>query len=636
MLVLAFGRMPTLRTFVLDKCAQGAEAYGLISQLKAALLPEESRKLELSTVTQQLEEALAARHALLQENANRPGATASTIVAALLKERSMLASATGKSSDSAGVSYGLEGDMPLPSVSASEAAILKSSEFRAICTALASIDVSTLDGAREALLSGFNGKCVVAVRTLCSTARMGDPIAKRHPTLGILNGLRSARIDYFNFSLRVNVTTQQVPFRMTKYHFATVHSTDLLDAFLRFDFDQMDWIAAPHGLQGYRQYSNGWIAPIVTDSRDYFCQPELMREFGKFGDRLFRALGCTVTSAIDGFTFDKLCDFFAEHLSMARRLVTLEEQYAWLQNAVNNFKAALIQIGTSLREKVYSADPASVVLTEVLLPRSAECIQACLLAEEQLEIGTDQRQNLAHVFTIPSSSQTPVSDSLPLLSQRAVKGKTQRPKEFSEPTKGPAKKAKAKAAVAPAAPAHYETESAAEPGSLVHSWTYTSDRKYLLISGRVWNVEALAKHLKVQRNAVCWPFLLAYGSHKNRPARCDQWGKPGHKTSDDSAHKIPGYPRGLDLAALTPKFSRLASAHDKEVAKVIKPVHARGKGKGKGRGGRGRGRGRAARGGDAAAAIPSEDDIFDWIPCGDTGGGCSYDDEQGNEVPTML
>lgn len=632
--MLASGRMPTLKKFILDKCAQGAEAYGLISQLKAALLPEECKKLELSTVAQQLEEALATRLALLQENANQPGATASTIVAALLKERSMLVSATGKSSEGSSGGHGQEGDMPLPNATASEAAILKSPEFRAVCTALSSIDVSTLDGAREALLCGFNGKCVVAVRTLCSTARMGDPIAKRHPALGILNGLRSARIDYFNFSLRVNLATQQVPFRMTKYYFATVHSTELLDAFLSFDFEQMDWIAAPHGLQGYRQYSNGWVAPITTDPRDYFCQPELMREFGKFGDRLFRALGCTVASTINGFTFDKLCDFFAEHLSMARRLVTLEEQYSWLQNAVNNFKAALIQIGTSLREKVYSADPASVTLTEVLLSRSAECIQACLLAEQQLEIGTDQRQNLAHVFTIPSSSQTPVSDSLPLLSQRTVRGKTQRPKELAESEKANSKKAKGKAAVI--TPTQYESESAAEPGSLVHSWTYTSDRKYLLISGRVWNVEALAKHLKVQRGAVCWPFLLAYGSHKNRPARCDQWGKPGHKTSDDSAHKIPGHPRGLDLAALTPKFSRPASAHDKEVAKVVKPVHARGKGKGKGRGGRGRGRGRAARGGDAAAAVPSEDDILDWVPCGDAGEECGCDGDQGNGVPIML
>lgn len=217
----ARGRLPTLKAFILEKCSQGAEAYGLITQLKAALLPEESRKLELPTVAQQLEEALAAREALLQESANQPGASASTIVSALLKERSMLVNAAGRPSDNS-ISSNPDGEMPLPSAFASEAAILKSAEFRAVCVALASTDTSTLDGAREALLHGFNGKCVLTVRTLCSTTRMGDPVARRHPTLGILNGLRSARIDYFNFSLRVNLLTKQVPFRMTKYHFATV------------------------------------------------------------------------------------------------------------------------------------------------------------------------------------------------------------------------------------------------------------------------------------------------------------------------------------------------------------------------------------------------------------------------------
>ena len=46
------------------------------------------------------------------------------------------------------------------------------------------------------------------------------------------------------------------------------------------------------------------------------------------------------------------------------------------------------------------------------------------------------------------------------------------------------------------------------PGSLSNTWVWLKPNALLLISGLVWDVAALAKHLKVGVASTCWPFQL--------------------------------------------------------------------------------------------------------------------------------
>lgn len=571
--VPVLARMPTLKRYILDRSEHGSEAFGLVMQLKGALLPDESRKLDLALVAVQLEEALKSREAVLREVAAQPQATASTIVSSLLRERAAVLETVGRSGRRPEDGGSAEGGVP--DALASEAAFVKSGEFRALCQTIESLDLSTLDGLRLALDAGFDGHCVVAVRTLCATSRGPDPIVRGHRILRMLNDIRSARVDYFNYVLRIDQVSGVVEPAMLEYSFASGQDSITLNQFLQFDFHLMDWYAAPNGLQGYRQRLNGWMSPMQTHKLDYYIQPDLLRELGAFGQRLFIALGCTVESTAEGYDFAGLCGFFADHLNLARRLCTLDEKYTWLENAQKQFTAALAYISTSIRQKVYSSEPASVSLSRLLVPVTAECIQTCLAAQSEVKTLTAHRQKWQHIFNVSSSSMAPVSDILPLLSDRAAASRgVKRTPGVVAPSGG--NKAPKKETTPHAQQSSSPNAAAAErglpPGSLVASWSWANGGKYLLISGRVWNVESLAKYLGVQRSSVCWPFILAGGRDYNRPARCDMWGKPGHKSASDTAHHLKNHPRGLDLAALATRFARPATKQDKDNAGV-KRVH---------------------------------------------------------------
>lgn len=186
----------------------------------------------------------------------------------------------------------------------------------------------------------------------------------------------------------------------------------------------MDWISAPNGLQGYRQRFNGWANPISTDPRDYYCQPYLLEELGKFGNRLFTAIGCSRTvPAADGFSFQSLCTHFATHLRLAMRLATLEEQYRWLSQATDLFLTSLSLIGTTLAQRIYSSSPLDKAIEGPLITLSAEPITALREAEESLEAMTNQRVEWElYNNTSSSHAAAAIPDQLPLLSQRRIKG----------------------------------------------------------------------------------------------------------------------------------------------------------------------------------------------------------------------
>lgn len=249
-----------------------------------------------------IEASLLARTPALEEAADKEGATAASIVAALIHEVSTLRrGSTSKSSvDDPSAEERLSSFAPADAEL--EAAISQSPAFKRVCRVLSDIDLKADHGPRDAIAAGFDGACVLSVRTLISQSRYGDPVAKRHPCLGVLNDFRPSLPGYFNFMLRADASTGLVPRKLSKYRFAMDSSAEILQKFLKLELSSMNWISAPHGLQGYRQRSNGWTQPIATDPRDFYCQPDLLEELGSFGNRLFVSIGCSkVVPLREGF-----------------------------------------------------------------------------------------------------------------------------------------------------------------------------------------------------------------------------------------------------------------------------------------------------------------------------------------------
>ena len=75
------------------------------------------------------------------------------------------------------------------------------------------------------------------------------------------------------------------------------------------------------------------------------------------------------------------------------------------------------------------------------------------------------------------------------------------------------------------------------PGSLVETWRYTNSGKTLIVSGRAWNIPALAKHLGVKVTSICWPYVLCLATvDAARATRCNKHGQPGHGAHGKGAH----------------------------------------------------------------------------------------------------
>ena len=141
------------------------------------------------------------------------------------------------------------------------------------------------------------------------------------------------------------------------------------------------------------------------------------------------------------------------------------------------------------------------------------------------------------------------------------------------------------------------------PGCAVETWRWLVPGEQLLVSGRVWDVKALAASLGTQVDTKCWPVILCRRQGDNRLANCDKQTQgpggaptPGHKSMADAAHTL----RGLDLETAASNYARAATAAEAaSVRRLIAPSTTpapRGAASSRGAGSsRGRGRSRATR-----------------------------------------
>ena len=151
--------------------------------------------------------------------------------------------------------------------------------------------------------------------------------------------------------------------------------------------------------------------------------------------------------------------------------------------------------------------------------------------------------------------------------------------------------------------------------------------KWLVTSGRIWFLDAIAAHLGVTIKGPCWPFLLSGCTDANRPSRCPSWGQTHHESAISAAHALKLKPgKSFDLKELTnnAQFSRFATPQEKaglssnrldeqpgqpqpsQQPSQPNPARGRGRGRGRGRDGRGRGRG---RGGRASGTVTFDDNV---------------------------
>lgn len=276
----------------------------------------------------------------------------------------------------------------------------------------------------------------------------------------------------------------------------------------------------------------------------------------------------------------------------------MEERYQHLDVCHALFACCSLRVvGQNLQHAVFSVLPGSHSIEDGVLRVDEEPVSSIVeRARHQDEIA-EWRAKWAAFTPFPQArtSAPSLGYGLPLRSQAPWHSKSS---ATAKGKGGPGKGSRLAQKRPP--PANAEGLSAPvgppAPGSQVAAFTWIEPGKELYVSGYVWFIGPVAKKLRVHTQSKCWPWLLSSRWESNKPAICDSWGKAGHKSADDAAHKVPPtfvwaeWSKDRSLCRLPTESERKAQAEKSTAAGITRPSSYRGRGRGRAIP-RGRGRG---------------------------------------------
>ena len=493
------------------------DSISAMKQLVQVLVPGSSA-LRLPECLPALELALQPFTAILDEAADAPGATATSVAAEVLKGRDESRS-TRPSAPSA------DEDTPRGPADIDSRALetaLATPVFRGISDAIRNCDTQTSRGKLDAIAAAFNGQCVITVRALCSKRSM----LTRNETILTLTDLRSALPEYFTWLL-VADDDGNIPDRLSKYSFVgglqsngspAAQGTEFLDAVLNFEFASADWTHAPGGLCALKAVNDG-LAGIYSklNTEDRFTIPAVVEELGAFIHAILVGMGAAATVEGDpstvGVTFAGWNELYLVHLKTTSSYPA-DQRFAHLEHCHALYLLSLRVVGRRFKEAVFSQLPADKRFDGGLLfydePPISDLLRRDKARKQMADLRFQLEGSLSDSFKLVSGSgkggpSVTVFD-FPLRSQNPANKSGSSSHGQGGANGGSQPKAKGKGKLKP--PTNADAVGI-KPGSLVPSWMWIGgEGKELLIAGLVWKIPALAKKLGVTAKAKCWPFLL--------------------------------------------------------------------------------------------------------------------------------
>ena len=228
-------------------------------------------------------ETLLGRHlAILQPAAALPGATAMSVIDALITSLTTIRRGV-TSASTGGVSSAPGGGGSMPSAASGGTAnndaveaVLTSPAHQTLITKLEACDLTTEAGRRDGFTAGFSPDHVYSVRALT----YGEAnVVRRDAALAKLGELRPYLIEYTNYCLRVDLTTGLIPENLSLWSVVGADGTKklLFKGFWSAEFVSMDWYGSTTepGLLSYvaaRDLTGFKSIPAA----DHYCIPALL------------------------------------------------------------------------------------------------------------------------------------------------------------------------------------------------------------------------------------------------------------------------------------------------------------------------------------------------------------------------
>ena len=588
---------------MLSRTPRAGEAYALILMAVRALLPRlDAKETPLVEMAAELERVFYSKQASLAAAAGEPGATASSIMSALIRETGALrgaaaAAAAGTGAPSLGGSaIGAGGGDAIEEA-------LSSAAYVNFKTTLAACDLQSATGRRAGFEAASTSDCVLTTRMLL----FGEvALSKRHEALDTLLRLRVFLSEWFTYNVAAD-ENGETPLALARWSVTGRNGaqTAFIDGFMKMELSTMNWMGshAEPGLLHYRSAleSRKIAAPHPAD---HLCDPALLILLADFGQSLFSGLGYpaapTPPSAAEpaGYSWKTFWDFYNSVVKVARTLPHREAQLDWLDECHDLGVAALKLMQQLVLSELKATEGLRDRCLNALLP--FDCQPAERLRVKFQHFGEDQVwvQRVRPFGRGSGSSETihNIHDT-PLRSWRHKK----RPLDAKPKLRGGKQKLTDDAVEAAPLEGPNETiDDHARGGddrkddrkpALLTTWIKANE--LLFVSGLVWEIKPLAAKLKISPiDAKCWPFLLSRKQQANRlKLDCPKHAAgtsplpAAHAAADSAAHVI----KDFDPADYLAEFSRYPTADELTLVKAASAAQGSTVGN-RGRGGRARGR----------------------------------------------
>ena len=559
-------RSPLLHSLVISNSASNSEAYGATRRLAALVDGDASEPL--CPQLPSLEEGLRVRLAEARDAAAKPGANGGSVIRALEAEARCL-----------GVSRGAGDKRELGADAVPQDALEKAGRspvFRQVLQVVQGGSLTTAARRIAALGSAFDGKSPLTARMLMDGS---ETMAKRHPLLQTLFGLRPFVSEYLEYALTVDVGTGLVPPHLARFTLALADGSPcpLVTGLLKFGVHEINWLDPPFGMLGLKARREQQLISAVNPL-DHYCQPELLDDLGPFMHTVMVAFGAPAASTV-GFTMAAWVARYTRHIRCASGLGSVAERVAWIKQADEWFRASLQLIQQLWKAAIHTTTPADTQWLCVL-PFDNSMAKGMDAAEIALDELKAKRHQFAWMTPAAAGPSNPYR--LPLLSAHQPKperpdpsgGGRGQPGGRGTPSgrglaRGGGEQVEEPKVTAP------EPRAAAAHGSLAYTWMYLpAPRQTDLLMGRtVWDTAAEAKHYKVAQKAKCWPVINSGRAEAKLMAQCDKTDRTGHRTLKDACHVLPGFEREFAFQS----FTRPATEEELKLLEAQQPEHVTGR-----------------------------------------------------------
>lgn len=520
---------PLLQRAILHRDASPEVSYGLLQRLRREFIAgSDASSLRLDEVIDQIESALGEHENSIGEALSTAGATPTSVVEHLISERRCLRDTDAAPGGNRGLRENTFSELlPLRDVIHRHVVGPESATLRDMYEEILKCDVSTMEGKRSAIACAFDSACVLGARVVLNPTPDGSPVATRHDSLRILNGVRPALRDYLNCALRVERGSPSTNLRRYSVSpdLVSDKSEDVLfEAFRRLSLRNTDFVKAPFGVLGRLQMLHGWAAPERHNPVDYFCQPQLVLNIAHFLHCVARAFGAADISA-SGYTHLTLGAFIAQHLQFAGALEKDSVKLTWLNRASACYQEAIARSFENMRARIFLNQLLSEPLNSYVLAFDDDCLAPIASAEagraEYARARAREREFAGDVYGEPSAThqQSTVPLLISALSASCGVAAPLRQKRTITQSGG--------------------TSQAPKAGANAHKTTwlpYDGGKRYLVAANRIWDTVVLARFFSVAHANVCWPYFLANCNAANRLSMCHTPQEPGHESDSSTAH----------------------------------------------------------------------------------------------------